>query len=149
MEPIRVVTCLAAVLVGGGAAPLLGHHGSSAFNKQRPMSIDGIITAVDWVNPHVYLYVDVPDENGAAQNWAVECLSSEAMRRAGIRGFGRGTHISLSIYAPLSSAALANKVGPEAARERLQSGHYVAGGCATTDIVHERIGYGPPCPRSD
>jgi hypothetical protein len=93
MESIRAATYLAAVLVGV-AAPLLGHHGSSAFNKQRPMSLYGVITAVDWVNPHVYLYVDVPDENGAAQNWAVECLSSEALLRAGIRGFSAEGHTS-------------------------------------------------------
>lgn len=137
----------AAVLMmsGSGLVPLLAHHGSSGLDKSKAVTIAGVVTQVDWENPHAYLYVDVKDANGGTENWAIECNSSEALRRAGLRGIGVGTTVSMTAYRPASRDAYESKIHPVAARERLQSDHYLAAGCVTTSSIHQRLGYGPRC----
>jgi len=55
------------------AAPLLAHHSFAAeYDAKKPFEMKGVITKVDWMNPHVYFYIDVKDESGKTSNWAFE-----------------------------------------------------------------------------
>lgn len=67
------------------AMPALAHHAFTAeFDADQTATITGVLTKVEWVNPHVYFYIDVKDESGKVTNWAVECHPTGTMHRAGI-----------------------------------------------------------------
>jgi hypothetical protein len=74
------VLCFAAVLA---AAPLFAHHELRAeFDEQKPVSLRGTVTRLDWNNPHALLFVDVTAK-GETVNWAVEWASPLDLRGAG------------------------------------------------------------------
>jgi hypothetical protein len=67
------------------AAPLAAHHSvPGTFNIDKTVSIKGTISKIDWINPHIYIYVDVKDRAGAVTTWKVETLPTNHMRRAGL-----------------------------------------------------------------
>jgi hypothetical protein len=77
----RHIVALIAILA---AAPLLAHHSvSKEFDSARAMPITGIITRVDWINPHVWIYMNVKDADGKIVPWRVEIAAPGALTRAG------------------------------------------------------------------
>ena len=78
-----------AVLVGGlglllASVPALAHHSFNVeFDAKNPLKLTGVVTKVEWKNPHAYFYVDVTDEAGKVTNWALEMGGSSALIRAG------------------------------------------------------------------
>src|SRR5690606_4848432 len=88
VSPKRQRQVLAATITGLLAVVALGaaraHHAvEAAFDRGRPMTLEGIVTAVDWRNPHAHVFVNVPGENGALSNWAVELESPVLLERSG------------------------------------------------------------------
>ncbi len=72
---------LSLVLAG---TPLLAHHSFAAeYDAKKPIKLKGIITKVDWMNPHVYFYIDVEDDKGGITNWAFEMGPPNGLQRAG------------------------------------------------------------------
>jgi len=64
---------------------LSAHHSLLAeFRTDRPTEITGVITDMDWINPHTYMYVDVTDEAGNVVNWHLESLPTAMLRKAGL-----------------------------------------------------------------
>ena len=83
---------VAAVWIGVGlmlaAAPakLLAHHSFAAeYDGNKSVKLKGTLTKVEWVNPHGWIYVDVPGKDGKTVNWAVEFGSPNALLRRGLR----------------------------------------------------------------
>jgi hypothetical protein len=67
------------------AAPAFAHHAFEAeFSDQKPITVTGIITKVDWVNPHTYVYIDAKDESGKIVSWSFECMPPGMLHRAGM-----------------------------------------------------------------
>src|SRR5580704_2108185 len=55
------------------AVPLLAHHSFAAeYDSTKKISITGVVTKVEWMNPHARFYVDVKDESGKVTNWNFE-----------------------------------------------------------------------------
>jgi hypothetical protein len=84
-----------------GAAPLLAHHAFAAeYDVKQFITLKGSLTAVDWVNPHAWLHVDVKDESGKVVNWAVEFGAPNALLRKGLRktDFPPGTEVVIEGY---------------------------------------------------
>jgi len=79
---------IGALLVAAGiaaASPLFAHHSvPGTFNVEKTVAIKGTISKIDWINPHIYIYVDVKDPAGAVTTWKVETLPTNHMRRAGV-----------------------------------------------------------------
>jgi hypothetical protein len=73
------------------AIPVLAHHSVQAeFDLEKPVTLTGKVTKVEWINPHSYLYMDVTDEKGALKHWSFEMAGPGALRRAGLSRTDRG-----------------------------------------------------------
>jgi hypothetical protein len=74
----------AAILLAG-ARPLLGHHSFAAeFDADKPFKMTGVVTKVEWQNPHTFFYIDVTDQaTSKVTNWAMEMGSPNGLMRAG------------------------------------------------------------------
>ena len=65
-------------------APVMAHHSFAAeYDSKKPVTLKGIVTKVDWMNPHVYFYLDVKDEQGNVTNWALEMGPPTLLAKAG------------------------------------------------------------------
>ena len=64
--------------------PLPAHHSFSAeYDSKKPVTLKGIVTKVEWMNPHVYFYLDVTDEAGNISNWSLEMGPPNGLERSG------------------------------------------------------------------
>ena len=67
------------------AIPALAHHSATAeFDSSKMFTVKGIITKLEWFNPHVYMYADVTDENGKVTPYSFETGPPGNLRRAGV-----------------------------------------------------------------
>jgi Family of unknown function (DUF6152) len=67
------------------AVPVLAHHSATAeFDSSKTFTVKGTITKLEWVNPHVYMYADVTDENGKVIPYSFETGPPGNLRRAGV-----------------------------------------------------------------
>ena len=65
------------------ALPLLAHHSVLAeYDSKKPITLDGVITRVLWINPHTFWYVDTKDSSGNVKHWQVEGPSPAEWRNA-------------------------------------------------------------------
>jgi hypothetical protein len=70
----------------GGARLAWAHHSFAAeYDSTKPITLVGTVTRLEWMNPHVYFYIDVADAAGKTANWAIEGGSPSALYRAGWR----------------------------------------------------------------
>ena len=84
MKTKFVLTAIATTTLLAQSAPLLGHHSFAAeFDANQPVKLTGAVTKVEWVNPHIWFYVDVKDETGKITNWAWEMGSPNVLLRLG------------------------------------------------------------------
>jgi len=78
-----VVLVAATIMVVAGT--LSAHHSvSGQYDASRPLTLTGVISKVDWINPHIYLHLDVKDKDGAVTTWTLSTLPTAMMRRAGM-----------------------------------------------------------------
>lgn len=67
------------------AASLMAHHSPSAiFDMKTKVTLKGTVTKVDWVNPHIVLFMDVKDESGAVVNWKFESNPPRWFTKVGV-----------------------------------------------------------------
>jgi hypothetical protein len=69
------------------AAPVLAHHSFAAeYDSKKAVKLTGTVTKVEFMNPHIYFYVDVKDASGKVTNYAIEGGTPGSLRR---RGWGK------------------------------------------------------------
>lgn len=77
-----LIACSAALMVT--ALPAVAHHSFAAeYDAAKPIHLKGVVTKVEWTNPHARFYVDVKDENGKVTNWNFELASPNVLTRNG------------------------------------------------------------------
>ena len=79
---------LAVVLVGVGlllaVRPIVAHHAFAAeFDADKPVTLTGTVTKIEWTNPHTWFYIDVKDQTGKVTNWGLEMGSPNGLMRNG------------------------------------------------------------------
>jgi hypothetical protein len=62
----------------------LAHHSFAAeFDVSKPVTLQGVVTKVEWRNPHIWIYLDVKDDGGAIKAWQCEGGAPNALTRLG------------------------------------------------------------------
>ena len=75
---------LATALMLGAATAIQAHHSFAAqYDSNKPVTMNGVVTKVEWTNPHVYIYVDVTDQSQKVSNWAFEMGPPHMLQKAG------------------------------------------------------------------
>ena len=100
-----------ALLLGGQSVSLVAHHAFSAeFDANKFVSFDGKVTKMEWVNPHVWLHMDVMLPDGSTENWAFEAGTPNNLFRRGItkNSLLPGTEIAVVGYQAKDGSNRAN-----------------------------------------
>jgi len=64
--------------------PVVAHHGfDTEYDAKKKVSLTGVVTKVEWLNPHMRVYIDVTDASGKVANWNLEMTSPNTVRRQG------------------------------------------------------------------
>ncbi len=66
------------------AVPVVAHHAVGAeYDANKPVTLKGTVTKVEWTNPHARIYFDVAQPDGTVTNWNVELAARSALARQG------------------------------------------------------------------
>ncbi len=125
---------LLTVMAGGllmAVTPMLAHHSFAAeYDANKPISMTGTVTKVEWMNPHARFYIDVKGTDGKVTNWEFELGSPNGLMRQGWtrNSMKPGEEVSVDGFQAKDGAALAN-----ARNVKLADGRKLFAGSATDD----------------
>ena len=103
--------CAAGATCWLAAVPLWAHHAFEAeYDQKKPVHLVGKVTAMEWINPHSWIHIDVTEPDGKVTSWMVECGSPNIMLRRGFtkRSLEAGTVLDIRGYQAKSGDNKAN-----------------------------------------
>src|SRR5947207_11837248 len=108
---LAITVLIAAALLVSAAMPLWAHHAFAAeFDAKQPVKFKGVVTKMEWTNPHVWIHLDVKQPDGSIEKWSVEAGTPNVLFR---RGFTKqallpGTEIVVDGYRSKDGTRRAN-----------------------------------------
>lgn len=102
---------LAAAAAFGLPALAAAHHAFSAeFDSQKPIELRGVVTKIQWTNPHSWIFVEVKDASGTVTPWAIEFGAPYSLLQKGLRrtDFPIGVEVTVKAFRAKSGKAVAN-----------------------------------------
>jgi hypothetical protein len=93
---------LAALVIA--ITPVRAHHSFSMFDTASPITISGVVSKVEWTNPHVYIELDLTEPVKAAKHWSIELGSPSILQRGGwkFNSVKRGDKVT-AVVSPLKN----------------------------------------------
>ena len=92
---------LVAVLTVAGRVALAHHSVAGEFDVRKVVTLKGVVSDIEWANPHIYIHVDVKDATGTVTTWRLESVPVAMMRKAGLSKvllLGNGQPASVEAY---------------------------------------------------
>jgi hypothetical protein len=83
MKNRLVILFLMAAAIFAVSRPIFAHHSSAGYDMEHPVTMKGVVTNIEWTNPHVFIFLDVKDDSGAVAEWRVEGNSPNMLVRTG------------------------------------------------------------------
>jgi hypothetical protein len=85
MKPGLLTFCLSLLSLICAIAPARAHHSfRSQYDADQPVTFTGVVTKIEWMNPHVYFYIDVTDKaSGTSENWGFEMGPPHMLQQRG------------------------------------------------------------------
>ena len=74
---------VAFIALAVGVKPALAHHSFSMFDQAAPITITGVVSSVEWTNPHVYIELDLTEPVKGAKHWSIELGSPSILMQGG------------------------------------------------------------------
>jgi len=109
---MKFVSSVAATLVVAlCAGPAAAHHSFAAqYDANQPVTLKGVVTKVEWTNPHARIYIDVAEADGKVVNWNLELASPNYLKRAGwsSTSLKQGDEVTVEGSLARSGAKMAN-----------------------------------------
>ncbi len=126
-----ILLCLSAVC----SISLFAHHSFLAeFDPDSPIELEGTVIKVAWTNPHTYFYIEVEDENGNFEEWALEMGSPNGLAR---RGWRRDTLQIGDIVSVTGTRARDGRAKANAETVMLDTGERLFAGTSRPDFVED------------
>jgi hypothetical protein len=107
----RAILLSSALVLAAAASGVQAHHSFAAeFDVDKPLTLEGTVVKMEWVNPHSWLHIDVPKKDGGMERWRIEGGAPSALLR---RGWNRnslpaGTKVVVQAYAARNGEKYAN-----------------------------------------
>ena len=110
MRTIGIIITGLAVMVSGAGAAIAHHAFAAEFDSTKPVSLQGVVTRMEWINPHSWIHLDVKNADGTVTKWMIEGGTPNTLVR---RGFTKdslkpGTEIRVEGFRAKNGANRAN-----------------------------------------
>jgi hypothetical protein len=81
IKPLTAAMMLA--LLAAGGTPVAAHHSFAPFDMTTQKTVTGTVKTVEWTNPHTWVWLDVPNDQGVVETWGFEGMSPNYLSRRG------------------------------------------------------------------
>jgi len=111
MRRVAMGFLLAGLALSALAWSAFAHHAfAGQYDKDNPIQLTGIVTKIEWMNPHARFYIDVKDESGTVTNWNIELGPPLILRRAGWKqdSLKAGDQVTVAGYRAKDGSKMAN-----------------------------------------
>jgi hypothetical protein len=104
-------TAIAVLFLVFAARPAFAHHAFAAeFDAKKPVKLRGVVTKMEWINPHAWIHIDVKKADGTVEEWMIEAGTPNTLLR---RGFTKdslkaGTEVFVDGYQSKDGSLRAN-----------------------------------------